>query len=122
MEADEGKRFLSLAGCDDPVELDYYWDDVLRTADVDKNGKISKDEFLVYILGDEVLDSSGNFVDKARAAQLAGAVQSLRSADPETEPEPESKTLPPVGPPPESPLADGPTAPTVRTGPRRSVP
>ena len=65
LEEEEGKRFLSAAGCDDS-ELDYYWSDIVRTADANKDGKISKDEFLVYILGDEELDESGCFVDRER--------------------------------------------------------
>ena len=55
MEETEGKRFLATAGCA-AAELDYYWQDLVRTADVNKDGKISKDEFLTYILGDEELD------------------------------------------------------------------
>ena len=78
MEVDEGKRFLSVAGCEDPAELEYYWQDILRTADANHDGMISKDEFLVYILGDEELDYSGGFADQTRAAELAAAMRTLR--------------------------------------------
>ena len=84
MDADEGKRFLSLAGCEDTAELDYYWEDVLRTADSNHDGKISKEEFIVYILGDEELDGAGAFVDDARAVQLSAAIRALQGG--ETEP------------------------------------
>ena len=76
LEEEEGKRFLSAAGCDDS-ELEYYWSDIIRTADANKDGKISKDEFLVYILGDEELDASGGFVDKERETELTTAMRSL---------------------------------------------
>eukprot|EP01044_Picomonas_judraskeda_P040125 COSAG03_NODE_19551_length_334_cov_1.102128_1_plen_73_part_10 len=32
LESDEGRRFLSAVGCD-VSELDYYWQDIIRTAD-----------------------------------------------------------------------------------------
>jgi hypothetical protein len=83
MEADEGKRFLALAGCSDPSELDWYWEDILRTADANRDGRISKEEFLVYILGDEELTSSGDFVDEERAASLSAAVRTLRAGPPD---------------------------------------
>ena len=37
LEEGEGKLFLSLQGCD-PDELDYYWRDLLRSADVNQDG------------------------------------------------------------------------------------
>ena len=77
LEAKEGKRFLAAAGCDDPSELEYYWQDILRTADENHDGKISKDEFLVYILGDEDLDLSGDFMDSSRAAELSASMRVL---------------------------------------------
>merc|ERR1711871_1923374 len=61
LEIDEGRRFLCAAGCD-ISEVDYYWQDIVRTADTNDDGRISKDEFLAYILGDEELDSSGAFI------------------------------------------------------------
>ena len=58
LEESEGKLFLSCVGCD-VDELDYYWDDLLRTADANKDGKISKSEFMQYTMGDIELDSEG---------------------------------------------------------------
>eukprot|EP01043_Picozoa_sp_COSAG02_P045444 COSAG02_NODE_4152_length_5709_cov_15.912121_3_plen_1048_part_00 len=76
LEAAEGKKFLAAVGCDN-AELEYYWQDILRTADENQDGKISKDEFLVYILGDEELTFSGDFVDEERAEELSAALRSL---------------------------------------------
>ena len=76
MESVEARMFLCAAGCEES-ELDYYWQDILRTADSNQDGKISKAEFLAYILGDEELDASGAFIDKAREAELADAMRNL---------------------------------------------
>lgn len=78
LEVDEGKQFLGAVGCDGAADLEYYWQDILRTADENNDGKISKDEFLKYILGDEELDYSGNFEDAERAEELSAAMRSLR--------------------------------------------
>ena len=51
MEADEGKVFLQLQGCDE-TELDYYWSDLLRAADTNQDGRIDQTEFPRYLLGD----------------------------------------------------------------------
>ena len=77
LDAEEGKRFLAAAGCDDPSELEYYWQDFLRTADENHDGNISKDEFLSYILGDEELHLSGDFADPSRSAELSSAMRAL---------------------------------------------
>ena len=63
LEEAEGKIYLSCSGCD-ASELEYYWSDLLRTADKNGDGRISKQEFLEYTLGDEELDASGGFADK----------------------------------------------------------
>eukprot|EP01052_Picozoa_sp_SAG31_P023358 SAG31_NODE_1921_length_6916_cov_6.643245_2_plen_100_part_00 len=63
LDATEGKRFLQCSGCEES-ELDYYWDDVVRSADTDSDGRIARDEFIGYTLGHEELDAAGEFVDK----------------------------------------------------------
>eukprot|EP01050_Picozoa_sp_SAG11_P024866 SAG11_NODE_5427_length_1564_cov_1.032082_1_plen_321_part_10 len=63
LEEPEGKLFLTCSGCD-AEDVDYYWQDLLRTADKNGDGRISKDEFLDYVLGEEELDGSGHFLDK----------------------------------------------------------
>eukprot|EP01044_Picomonas_judraskeda_P025589 COSAG03_NODE_7471_length_913_cov_1.664619_1_plen_232_part_01 len=92
LDAGEGKRFLRLQGCREE-ELEYYWDDVLRVADENKDGKISKGEFLAYMLGHENLDRSGGFADEERAAELNATLRALQEsalpAVPRPEPEPE---------------------------------
>ena len=79
MEAAEGKRFLNVAGCVDD-ELEYYWQNILRTADANHDGKISKDEFMVYILGGTELDWKGQFSDDSRHDELAAALRALGSS------------------------------------------
>ena len=44
------------------AQADALW----QKMDVNKDGKISKDEFLTYIVGGEELDDSGCFVDRER--------------------------------------------------------
>ena len=63
LEEAEGKAYLSCSGCA-AEELDYCWDDLVRAADENGDGRISKEEFLTYVLGAEELDGSGCLVDK----------------------------------------------------------
>ena len=72
LEQEEGQLFLSCVGCD-ADELDYYWDDLLRTADANKDGKISKSEFMQYTMGDVELDSEGQ-VDAEFVRDLQGKI------------------------------------------------
>eukprot|EP01048_Picozoa_sp_COSAG05_P015176 COSAG05_NODE_1800_length_4061_cov_1.555780_3_plen_286_part_00 len=72
LEQEEGQLFLSCVGCDTD-ELDYYWDDLLRTADANKDGKISKSEFMQYTMGDVELDSEGQ-VDAEFVRDLQGKI------------------------------------------------
>ena len=62
----EGLRFLERTGCA-PDELQYYWQDLLRTADANGDGQISKHEFLKYVIGEEELSDSGEFTSATRA-------------------------------------------------------
>jgi hypothetical protein len=67
-------------GVDDPLELDYAWEDLLRTADLNGDGDISKAELLQYCLGDEPLTPGGDFEDEELAAHLSAALAELRAA------------------------------------------
>jgi len=82
MEEVEGKQFLAVGGCEDPAEREYYWNDLLRTADLNHDGKISKEEFLAYILGDEELNAEGSFSDEARWEELSAAARQLGGTPP----------------------------------------
>ena len=97
LDVNEGKHFLQIQGCAED-ELDYYWTDLLRVADANKDGKISKAEFLEYLLGHEELNGSGDFADKERAAQLKATLRTLQQestrtavSQPEAEPVAEAK-------------------------------
>eukprot|EP01048_Picozoa_sp_COSAG05_P000769 COSAG05_NODE_23_length_31591_cov_92.542995_22_plen_197_part_00 len=71
LEEGEGRVFLSVVGCAEE-ELDYYWKDLLRVADENGDGVLSKDEFLSYILEGEQLDcTTGFFCDDERRQELA---------------------------------------------------
>jgi protein-arginine kinase/Ca2+-binding EF-hand superfamily protein len=69
MEEAEGCAFMGML-LDDASEQQYYWQDMLRAHDQNKDGKISKDEFLTYALGDEELNSDGTFADKETEQQM----------------------------------------------------
>ena len=75
----EGKQFLRCSGCEES-ELDYYWADLVRTADTDRDGRVGKAEFLTHTVGNEDLDASGDFVDRQHEAVLRGELLALRSA------------------------------------------
>ena len=71
LEEGEGRVFLSVVGCAEE-ELNYYWKDLLRVADENGDGVLSKDEFLSYILEGEQLDcTTGFFCDDERRQELA---------------------------------------------------
>ena len=77
-EKEEGKEFLKiLMGTDEPEELQYCWDDLARTADANGDGKVSRDEFLLYYLGAEELTEDGAFVDADLGERLAAELRKL---------------------------------------------
>jgi Ca2+-binding EF-hand superfamily protein len=76
MEQSEALVYLRSAGCADD-ELSYYWNDLLRCADRNGDGRISKNEFVTYILGDEELDAGGHFTDAERYSELAAQLSAL---------------------------------------------
>lgn len=56
----EGKAFLRLINTEaDADELNYHWRDLLRVADTNGDGRISKEELVAYILHDIDLTSDG---------------------------------------------------------------
>ena len=79
METDEAAVFLGSVGCAE-VDIQYYWQDLLRTADENGDGKISKDEFVSYILGDEQLTEDGAFISIAREQEMNTQIAGLGSA------------------------------------------
>ena len=92
LDVNEGKHFLQIQGCPED-DLDYYWTDLLRVADANQDGQISKAEFVEYLLGHEELNGCGDFADKERAAELKTTLramqqQSTRTTVPQPEPEP----------------------------------
>ena len=70
MEEGEGKRYLQAIGCE-VAELDYYWSDLKRCADTNRDGRISRAEFTQFILGDMELDEQGNFTDVSPLRKLS---------------------------------------------------
>jgi hypothetical protein len=81
LEEAEGKQYMRLMDCGEEEEVDYYWRDLLRTADMNKDGKISRLEFVSYHLDGEELTADGYFDDKeceelllARLAEMGGKV------------------------------------------------
>ena len=76
MEEGEGKRYLQAIGCE-VAELDYYWSDLKRCADTNRDGRISRAEFTQFILGDMELDEQGNFTDVSPLRKLSYRICSL---------------------------------------------
>lgn len=80
LEEEEAKLFFSATGCV-PDQLNYYWQDLLRTADADGDGMISKQEFLDYSLSDELIDDKGFFIEAGRAEELRQQIKTLAGMD-----------------------------------------
>ena len=57
---------------DDPAELDYAWEDLLRK-DLNGDGLVSKEELVLYCLGEEPLTPDGAFEDAELEAQASRA-------------------------------------------------
>ena len=67
---------MKCIGCSED-ELDYYWDDLVRSADTNNDGKISKDEFVGYTLGDEPLETNGTLKDKEQEEKLRAQLMAV---------------------------------------------
>ena len=59
----EAKHFFKCTGIGD-AELDYSWAEMLRCADTNKDGRISREEFNAYIMADAEVMRDGTFKDK----------------------------------------------------------
>ena len=70
LEESEGKHFFQIMGAESQAELDYQWNDLVRVADTNADGRISRDEFVAYIMADQELDEKGDFSDEEFAYQL----------------------------------------------------
>ena len=69
LEKDEAMEYLRIQGTQEN-ELEYYHTDLLRCADTNNDGKISKSEFVEYVLQNEELDDNGDFEDSAHRERL----------------------------------------------------
>ena len=106
LEASEGKDFLFMLGTR-LDELEYYWKDMLRVADTNKDGKISQEEYLRYIMGDMEVAADGSFADAAFEQDLRQKLEQMRGQAPAPVPTP---------PPPPLPVASSPRAAVAPTG------
>ena len=78
LEESEGKIYLSMNDCD-TTELDYCWNDILRTADTNGDGHIDRQEFLAYVLGKKKLTDDCDFVDQTYVASLSRQLAQLQN-------------------------------------------
>jgi Ca2+-binding EF-hand superfamily protein len=76
LDRTESRKFLLATGCAQ-TELEYRLSDLLRFADSDGDGRVSKQEFLAYVAGQEELDERGQFKNTARSEQIAAQVASI---------------------------------------------
>jgi len=88
----EARQFLRMAGCLES-DLAYYWEDLLRAADTNNDGNISRDEFVVYIMGEESLTPAGEFKHRARHDEIAAQVKALGGALPRLKNKPGPSTI-----------------------------
>eukprot|EP01048_Picozoa_sp_COSAG05_P017366 COSAG05_NODE_2355_length_3187_cov_12.245790_1_plen_121_part_10 len=77
LDKNEARSFLLMNGCAE-TEIDYYLADLLRLADKDGDGNISKTEFLSYVLGDEELDARGDFKTESRSSEMQNKLAHIR--------------------------------------------
>ena len=75
--AAEGKQYLSSSGCD-PDRLEYFWLDFVAAADLDRDGRVSRKEYLQYMTNDEEIDEDGNFEDEEVNNLLRAQLKTLR--------------------------------------------
>jgi hypothetical protein len=78
LEEAEGHVFLGVTGCAEE-ELAYCWSELLRAADSNGVGKLSKAEFVTYLLGTEALDGAGDFVSAARKSEMRARLDVVNS-------------------------------------------
>ena len=80
LEKEEGWVFLGVCGCDE-AEIPYYWEDIVRTADEDGDGQISKEEFLTFLMEEEdVHPISGEFQYAERRQEIERQIRMLGPA------------------------------------------
>ena len=79
LDEGEGKYFFETLGCD-PEELDYYWSDLLRCADDNRDGMISKDEFVRYTMSDIEVADDGSCEDPSFEHDLRRKIMLLGPA------------------------------------------
>ena len=114
----EGKHFLRCSGCEE-AQLDYYWADLVRTADTDRDGRVGKAEFLTHTVGNEDMDASGDFVDAQHEAVLRGKLLALRAA---VVPKGKGRDGPPPASAPKGKGKDEPTPPSASKGKGKDAP
>ena len=77
----EAKVYLRIHGARAPAEeVEDYWQNMLRTADTNGDGEISKTEFLEYVLQDEELDDNGDYKDKQDEDNIQTELAEVRTA------------------------------------------
>ena len=74
LDESEAYIFFRCTGCQED-ELEYFWADLVRLADADGDGEISKAEFVEYIIHEEDLDQTGCFTSVDRERELKRAVR-----------------------------------------------
>ena len=65
----EGATFLGFCGCE-AKQLEYIWADLVKSADTDHDGTVSKAEFLRYVTADVQVNADGGFVREEERAEV----------------------------------------------------